>query len=42
MPEEYAKQYEIGHEVTTADNHVYVVKMVKRGEKEFKRWILKK
>ncbi len=42
MPEEYAKQYEIGHEVTTEDNHVYVVKMVKRGEKEFKRWILKK
>ena len=41
-PKESAKIYENGHEITTGDNKVYVVKTVKLGEKEYKRWELKK
>ena len=41
-PKEPAKNYENGHEVTTEDNKIYVVKTVKVGDKEFKRWVPKK
>jgi uncharacterized Fe-S cluster-containing protein len=42
-PNQSAKDYEVGYElISDNDGKIYVVKQVGTGDKQFKRWVLKK